>query len=137
LVLAIETKSKESEYKDEERAPWHEILLDGIKSFIPTTFFYLKIFEPLVFLVIFAICFPFWALIFVISEFLFYRFFKFPNIEIFRKIDLLVSGIIKKYKSIKNIKEKSLEELAAVIGASKAKIITTYFNDSTKDLEGR
>ena len=38
-------------------------------------------------------------------------------------IDLL----LKKYKSVKNIKEKSAEELSSVIGLSKAKIITNYF----------
>ena len=38
-------------------------------------------------------------------------------------IDLL----LKKYKSVKNIKEKSVEELSSVIGLSKAKIITNYF----------
>ena len=112
LVKAMETLSINSESKDEERAPWHEILLDGIKSFVPTTFFYLKIFEPLVFLVIFVICFPFWALIFVISEFLFYRFFKFPNFEIFRKIDLFVSGVHRKYNSVKIIEEFPIEKMS-------------------------
>ena len=38
-------------------------------------------------------------------------------------IDLL----LKKYKSVNNIKEKSAEELSSVIGLSKAKIITNYF----------
>ena len=38
-------------------------------------------------------------------------------------IDLL----LKKYKSVKNIKEKSAEELSSIIGLSKAKIITNYF----------
>jgi len=45
--------------------------------------------------------------------------------------------LLKKYKSVKNIKEKSLEELTPVIGASKAKIITSYFSASTKDGEGK
>ena len=40
-------------------------------------------------------------------------------------IDLL----LKKYKSVKNIKEKSEEELTQVIGASKAKIIAKYINN--------
>jgi excinuclease ABC subunit C len=43
--------------------------------------------------------------------------------------------LLKKYKSVKNIKEKSLEELSALIGVSKAKIINTYFNSHTKDVE--
>lgn len=42
-------------------------------------------------------------------------------------IDLL----LKKYKSVKNIKEKSEEELTKVIGASKAKIIAKYINNLT------
>ena len=42
-------------------------------------------------------------------------------------IDLL----LKKYKSVKNIKEKSEEELTQVIGASKAKIIAKYINNHT------
>ncbi len=42
-------------------------------------------------------------------------------------IDLL----LKKYKSVKNIKEKSEEELTQVIGASKAKIIAKYINNLT------
>ncbi len=38
-----------------------------------------------------------------------------------------IDQLLKKYKSVKNIKEKSIEELASVIGASKGKIITDYF----------
>ncbi|MEO6356223.1 MAG: excinuclease ABC subunit UvrC [Ferruginibacter sp.] len=40
-------------------------------------------------------------------------------------IDLL----LKKYKSVKNVKEKTLEELSAVVGKSKAAILTGYFNN--------
>ena len=42
-------------------------------------------------------------------------------------IDLL----LKKYKSVKNIKEKSEEEITQVIGTSKAKIIAKYINNHT------
>ena len=38
-------------------------------------------------------------------------------------IDLL----LKKYKSVKNIKEKSVEEISSIIGLAKAKIIINYF----------
>lgn len=41
-------------------------------------------------------------------------------------IDLL----LKSFKSVKNIKERSIEELAEVIGISRAKIIKEYFNAS-------
>ncbi|CAN5746609.1 excinuclease ABC subunit UvrC [soil metagenome] len=40
-----------------------------------------------------------------------------------------VEMLLKKFKSVKNIKEKSQEELATVIGASRAKLITIYFKD--------
>ena len=46
-------------------------------------------------------------------------------------IDLL----LKKFKSVKNIKEKSLEELAEVIGNSKAAIIRDYFEGSKPIIE--
>ncbi|MEO6733267.1 MAG: excinuclease ABC subunit UvrC [Ferruginibacter sp.] len=39
-----------------------------------------------------------------------------------------VDTLLKKFKSLKNIKEKSVEELASEIGLSKAKIITDYFS---------
>ena len=39
-----------------------------------------------------------------------------------------IDMLLKKFKSVKNIKEKSLEELAEVIGNSKATIITRYFS---------
>lgn len=39
-----------------------------------------------------------------------------------------VDVLLKKYKSVKNIKEKTLEELSAVIGKSKATILVNYFN---------
>ena len=41
-----------------------------------------------------------------------------------------IDSLLKKYKSVKNIKEKTVEELADVIGKSKAKIITDFFNPS-------
>lgn len=40
-----------------------------------------------------------------------------------------IDTLLKKYKSVKNIKEKSLAELTAVVGASKANILTTYFTN--------
>ena len=43
-------------------------------------------------------------------------------------IDLL----LKTFKSVKNIKAKSTEELAAVIGNSKARIIINFFNTINK-----
>ncbi|MEP6675338.1 MAG: excinuclease ABC subunit UvrC [Ferruginibacter sp.] len=36
--------------------------------------------------------------------------------------------LFKKFRSVKNIKEKTEAELAEVVGASKAKIVTTYFS---------
>ena len=41
-----------------------------------------------------------------------------------------IDSLLKKYKSVKNIKEKTVEELTEVIGRSKAKIITDFFNPS-------
>jgi len=38
-----------------------------------------------------------------------------------------IDMLLKKFKSVKNIKEKNAEELAEVIGTSKAKIIINYF----------
>jgi excinuclease ABC subunit C len=45
-----------------------------------------------------------------------------------------IDMLLKKYKSVKNIKEKTLEELSTVVGKSKAAILTGYFNNlaSTK-----
>ncbi|MEP7142097.1 MAG: excinuclease ABC subunit UvrC [Ferruginibacter sp.] len=40
-----------------------------------------------------------------------------------------IDMLLKKFKSVKNIKEKSIEELAEVIGISKAKLIKGYFPD--------
>ncbi len=37
--------------------------------------------------------------------------------------------LLKKFKSVKKIKEMQFEELAEVVGLSKAKLITDYFND--------
>jgi excinuclease ABC subunit C len=37
-------------------------------------------------------------------------------------------GLLKKFKSVKNIKEKTIEELAAEVGLSKATIIARYFH---------
>ncbi len=42
-----------------------------------------------------------------------------------------IDQLLKKYKSVKNIKEKSTEELASLIGASRSKIITDYFKKPT------
>ncbi len=42
-------------------------------------------------------------------------------------IDLL----LKKFRSINNIRQKSEEELSEVIGKSKARIIHDYFNDTS------
>ena len=36
--------------------------------------------------------------------------------------------LLKKFKSVKNIKEKTIEELAVVTGQAKAKLLVTYFN---------
>lgn len=41
--------------------------------------------------------------------------------------------LIKKFKSVKRIKELSIEELSAEIGLKKATIIVEYFNNSDKD----
>jgi len=41
--------------------------------------------------------------------------------------------LLKEFKSVKNIQAKSGEELALVIGLSKAKIITSYFNPDRKN----
>jgi excinuclease ABC subunit C len=41
-----------------------------------------------------------------------------------------IDVLLKKFKSVKNIKEKSKEELTEVIGQSKATIITDYFNNT-------
>lgn len=41
--------------------------------------------------------------------------------------------LIKKFKSVKRIKELSIEELSAEIGLKKATIIVEYFNNSEKD----
>lgn len=38
------------------------------------------------------------------------------------------SQLLKKFRSVKNIKEQSMEDLAKVIGPSKAKIVKNYFN---------
>src|SRR3954447_2445389 len=40
--------------------------------------------------------------------------------------------LLKEFKSVKNIQTKTREELALVIGLSKAKIITTYFNPESQ-----
>jgi len=45
-----------------------------------------------------------------------------------------IDQLLKKYKSVKNIKEKSTEELASLIGASRSKIITDYFKKPTGSL---
>jgi len=37
--------------------------------------------------------------------------------------------LLKAFRSVKNIREKSQEELAAVVGNAKAKIVKTYFSD--------
>ncbi|MDP9230343.1 MAG: helix-hairpin-helix domain-containing protein, partial [Bacteroidota bacterium] len=36
--------------------------------------------------------------------------------------------LLKKFRSVKNIREKSMEELAEVIGKSKAKMVVTHFS---------
>ena len=38
--------------------------------------------------------------------------------------------LLKRFKSVKKVKEMTLEELAGVIGVSKAKLITEYFSES-------
>jgi excinuclease ABC subunit C len=43
-----------------------------------------------------------------------------------------IEMLLKKFKSVKNIKEKTVDELAAVIGISKATIITNYFRTPTE-----
>lgn len=37
--------------------------------------------------------------------------------------------LLKEFRSVKNIKEKSLEEIAAIVGHAKAKVITQYFSE--------
>ena len=39
------------------------------------------------------------------------------------------STLLKEFKSVKRIREASAEELAAVVGEAKAKIIQTYFSE--------
>jgi excinuclease ABC subunit C len=36
--------------------------------------------------------------------------------------------LLKKFKSVKNVKEKTREELAEIVGAAKAKIVVDYFS---------
>ena len=40
-----------------------------------------------------------------------------------------VNQLLKTFKSVKNIKTKNKEEIATIIGNSKAKLITQYFNN--------
>jgi len=42
-------------------------------------------------------------------------------------------ALIKKFKSVKRIKELSFEELAAEIGQNKARIIVDYFNNNKNE----
>jgi len=42
--------------------------------------------------------------------------------------DATVNLLLKKFKSVKNIKQSSFEEIAAVIGKSKAELLTRHFN---------
>ncbi len=44
-----------------------------------------------------------------------------------------IDQLLKKFKSVKNIKGKSIEELASVVGASRANMITNYFTDISGD----
>ncbi|MEO6718979.1 MAG: excinuclease ABC subunit UvrC [Ferruginibacter sp.] len=39
-----------------------------------------------------------------------------------------IDQLLKKFKSVKNIKERSTEELAAVVGASRARLLRNYFS---------
>ncbi len=39
-----------------------------------------------------------------------------------------IDALLREYKSVKNIKQQSLEKLTTIIGASKAKILTDYIN---------
>nr|WP_262919558.1 hypothetical protein [Niabella hibiscisoli] len=36
--------------------------------------------------------------------------------------------MLKEFRSVKNIREKTLEELAAIVGMAKAKVVWDYFN---------
>lgn len=42
-----------------------------------------------------------------------------------------IDVLLKKYKSVKNIKDKTTEELAETIGKSKAKLLTVFFSQSS------
>lgn len=46
-----------------------------------------------------------------------------------------VTALLRHFKSVKRIREASVEALAAVVGPSKAAILTEYFNNKTKDNE--
>ena len=46
-----------------------------------------------------------------------------------------IDMLLKKFKSVKNIKEKNAEELAEVIGTSKAKIIINYFANKVDSIK--
>ncbi len=46
-----------------------------------------------------------------------------------------IDQLLKKYKSVKNIKEKSPEELASVIGVSRAKLLITFFKNQSDLLD--
>jgi excinuclease ABC subunit C len=45
-------------------------------------------------------------------------------------------GLLKKFRSVKKIKELPFEELVSVVGNSKAKIISTYFKGNESNSEG-
>jgi len=45
-------------------------------------------------------------------------------------------GLLKKFKSVKKIKDLSMEQLSEVVGSSKATIIFQYFNPEFDTAEG-
>ncbi|ULT46121.1 helix-hairpin-helix domain-containing protein [Niabella defluvii] len=44
--------------------------------------------------------------------------------------------LLKEFRSVKNIREKTLDELTAIVGAAKAKVVWEHFN-SGLELDGR
>ncbi|MCH5689137.1 hypothetical protein LWM68_35740 [Niabella sp. W65] len=44
--------------------------------------------------------------------------------------------MLKEFRSVKNIREKTLDELTAIVGAAKAKVVWEHFN-SGLELDGR
>ena len=94
-----------------EETPWQIILLDALKSFPSTLYYYLVFSMPSLILTAIFFYFPILALCLIVAEFTLHYLFKFPDTLFLRKIKVFLQSGKWKYNSVKVLEDYPLERM--------------------------